>query len=99
MMNGLWTEETKNLALDVSNGNMGALRVINELLHFTKWFEMMKWCKDNLTGAELWIKYKDEFNCDNNNLGKWIQEQIEKDNKAGKYYYDDILKDIDLRIM
>lgn len=77
-MRGLWTEETKNLALEVAQGNPGALRVIDELLWFTDWFDMMKWCAKNLRGSKLWEKYKDEFHEDAHSLGKWIQEQIRK---------------------
>lgn len=83
-MRGLWTEETKNLALNVADGNPGALRVVDELLYFTKWFEMMKWCKKNLKGSDLWVKYKDDFKCQSDKLGYWIQEKIwEENNKVG----------------
>ena len=87
-MRGLWTEETKNLALSVSDGNPGALRVIDELLHFTKWFEMMKWCEKNLRGSNLWAKYKDDFKCQSDILGHWIQKKMrEEDEKTGVKQY------------
>lgn len=82
-MRGLWTNETKKLALSVADGNPGALRVIDELLWFSKWFEMMQWCKSNLKGENLWMKYKDDFHCQSDLLGHWIQEQMwENNNKV-----------------
>jgi hypothetical protein len=75
-MRGYWTDETKQLALDVAKGNAGALRVIDELMWFTRWAEMMKWCKDNLSGTALWEKYKDECNCDYHRLGVWIEKEM-----------------------
>lgn len=83
-MNGLWTEETKNLALSVADGCIGALQIINELLYFSKWFGMMKWCEKNLKGSELWKKYKDNFNCQFMDLGYWIKKKMcEEDKKVG----------------
>ena len=38
-MRGLWTKETKELAEKVINGNSGAMRVVDELLWFSDWFE------------------------------------------------------------
>lgn len=76
-MKGLWTEETKKLAMDVAKGNPGALRVIDELLWYSDWFKMMQWCKENnMVGADLWMKYKDEFGQDVYKLGDWIKKQI-----------------------
>ena len=75
-MHGIWTEETKDIAVKVADGNPGALRVIGELLWFTKWFKMMSWCKDNLKGPDLWEKYKDVYHGDSHKLGLWIQEQM-----------------------
>lgn len=75
-MRGVWTEDTKNLVIEVSQGNPGALRVIDELLWFSDWYKMMTWCKENdLCVPNLWIKYKDEFHCDSFKLGNWINKQ------------------------
>jgi hypothetical protein len=78
-MRGLWTEETQQLALKVASGNPGALRVIDELLSFSKWYQMMQWCEKNLKGSDLWAKYKDEFHQDSDLLGYWIQQRIWED--------------------
>jgi hypothetical protein len=65
------------LVVEVAKGNPGALSVIKELAWFSRWFEIMTWCKDNLSGHLLWGKYKDEFHCNAINLGRWIETQIE----------------------
>lgn len=68
--------ELEQLVLDVARNNPGAITVIKELLWFTKWFDMMNWCKDNLNGSALWEKYKDEFHYDSTKLGYWIQDKM-----------------------
>lgn len=76
------TEETEQLAIDVSKGNPGAVRVIVELLWFSDWVKMMKWCKDNLSGADLWEAYKDDFDMSVYKLGEWIQHQMSLSQKG-----------------
>ena len=75
-MRGLYTDETKQLVMDVAQGNPGAFRVIDELCYFTKWYDMMQWCKAHLSGADLWEKYKDDFHEEWHPLGEWIQRQM-----------------------
>ena len=69
---------SNRLILEVAKGNVGALRVIKELMYFSKWFEMMQWCASNLSGASLWKKYKDDFHYDIMKLGGFIQDEIHK---------------------
>jgi hypothetical protein len=80
---GLYTEETAKLAGAVSDGNTGAATLVDRLTHRTKWYEMMKWCKENdLTGSDLWKKYKDEFNEDFYEFGDWIEQKMRKDKSS-----------------
>lgn len=79
-MRGLWTEETKKLALDVAKGNPGALTVIDQLLYYSDWFQMMEWCRDNgFTGSKLWEQYKDVFGQDFSMLADWIHKHMFQD--------------------
>ena len=81
-------KDTENLILDVAKGNPGAITVIKGLMYFTKWHEMMKWCQSNLSGSNLWEKYKDTYHCDVLSLGKWIETQLtttkEQPNEDGR---------------
>lgn len=70
---------SEDLIMSVGKGNPGAFVVIKELMWFTKWYQMMVWCKDNLSGADLWEKYKDIFHQDSNALGLWIEKEMIKD--------------------
>lgn len=65
-----------DLAVEVADGNPGAITVIKELQWFTHWDEILKYCKKSgLTGSHLWMKYKDVFHQDIHALGHWIEEQ------------------------
>ena len=75
-MKGLYTEETKQLCIDVAKGNPGALRVIDELTWFSNWYKMMVYCKKFCNGANLWMKYKDDFGCDIMALGDWLNNKL-----------------------
>lgn len=70
------------MIMDVAQGNPGAIRVIRELQWFTKWYEIMKYCKKKgIVGDKLWIMYKDEFECNSHDLGR----KLEKDMYAERY--------------
>lgn len=74
------TQETAQLVQNVAQGNPGALTVIRELCWFTRWYEMMCWCRaTGFVGPKIWEKYKDEFHQDWHALGEWMQEQMRND--------------------
>jgi|WetSurMetagenome_2_1015567.scaffolds.fasta_scaffold1381910_2 hypothetical protein len=66
----------EQLILEVAKGNPGAIVIIGRLQYFSKWYDMMQWCRDNLVGEYLWMKYKDDFHYDIMALGNFIQEQM-----------------------
>lgn len=64
----------------VAEGNPGAMTVIRELMYFSKWSQMMYWCRaTGFVGPKIWEKYKDEFHQDWHALGEWMQEEMRKD--------------------
>lgn len=72
-----YTPTTKDLVLQVADGNPGALEVTRGLQWYTKWLQMMVWLANKgIVGAKLWEKYKDEHNQDIHSLGEWIEVQM-----------------------
>lgn len=70
----------KELILKLSEGNLGALRVISELQWYRNWNDMLKWMlKTGLVGHKIWEKYKDEYHESWSGFGDWVQGQTYKD--------------------
>lgn len=74
------TDETAKHVQDAAQGNPGAQTVIREFCWFTRWYEMMYWCRaTGFVGPKVWEKHKDEFHQDVHALGEWMQEHMRKD--------------------
>lgn len=57
--------ETRQLVMDVMDGNPGAFVVIRRLMYFTMWYPLLHHLKDQgLVGSELWRVVKDEYGHD-----------------------------------
>lgn len=70
-------DKMKNISKEVADGNPGAWRVVQELMWFSRWYEMMQWLKiKGITGSKLWMLYKDEHNQDKFKTGDYIQKQM-----------------------
>lgn len=75
----IFTQETAALANAVGQGNPGAHSVVRMLCYFSRWYEMMEFCKETgLVGPALWLKYKDEFRQDWHALGEQIQVEMRR---------------------
>lgn len=72
------------ISKEVADGNIGAWRVVQELMYFTKWFDMMLCLKRHgMVGSKLWELYKDKHKEDRFALGEEIK---------GIMRYDDSMK-------
>lgn len=57
--------ETRQLIMDVMDGNPGALTIIRRLMYFAPWPQLLQYLKDQgLVGSELWRVVKDEYEQD-----------------------------------
>lgn len=83
----------ENLITDVSEGNPGSMKVIKELMWFSRWEKMLRYFKDvGLTGGRLWAKVSDEYHLDFHTFGHAIDEEMLK------YYHDENHKKIDFKL-
>ncbi len=73
----------KDLILEVSQGNPGALTAIRELQWFSRWEKMLRYFKETgLVGGALWAKFKDEYHQSIHDFGHAIdKEMYEKEPK------------------
>lgn len=66
--------DTRQLIMDVMNGNPGAFTIIRELMAFPTWFQLLYYLKDEgLIGSELWRIVKDEYNHD---YKRFVDDQL-----------------------
>ncbi len=78
------------VALEVAQGNPGAIQVIKELQWFNHWYEMMCYClKNKIVGPELWILYKDKYHKDIMKLGYHLQKETLQDKEFEHFNNED----------
>lgn len=76
-----------DLALEVAQGNPGALSVIRQLMWYSKWHEMMRYMlKNKIVGPEVWVLYKDKFHEDITKTAEHLEKLMSKD-KEFKHFY------------
>lgn len=81
-------DSSEKISKEVANGNPGAWRVIQELMYFTKWFDMMLCLKRHgMTGSKLWELYKDKHREDRFALGDEIRRIMAYDDSQRKREY------------
>jgi len=74
--------KVKQLILDITQGNLGAMRVVKELQWFSKWFDIMQYCKaEGIIGGKLWELYKDKYKYSAMALGEYLQDEMYKDKR------------------
>lgn len=72
-------QETKDLIIELSQGNPGAINVMMQMSFFPEWREMLKWMKKNfVTGSKIWIMYKDDFGQDLIAMGQDIRASMKR---------------------
>jgi hypothetical protein len=66
--------DTRQLIMDVMNGNPGAFTIIRELMAFPTWFQLLYYFKEQgLIGSELWRVVKDDYNHD---YKRFVDDQL-----------------------
>lgn len=66
--------DTRQLIMDVMNGNPGAFTIIRELMAFPTWFQLLYYLKEEgLIGSELWRIVKDEYDHD---YKRFVDDQL-----------------------
>ena len=75
--------ETRQLVIDVMDGNPGACVVIRRLMYFTPWYPLLHHLKDHgLVGSELWRAVKDDYGHDWTQFGHDQLAQMMKQERA-----------------
>jgi hypothetical protein len=65
---------TRQLILDVMDGNPGAFTIIRQLMSFAIWYQLLHHLKSqHLVGGELWRVVKDEYAHD---YGRFVDDQL-----------------------
>jgi len=73
--------EIKELVVEISNGNPGAIGVMMMFRGNPKWKDMLMWLKKNkIVGADLWVLYKDKFEKKEKDLEGYILSEMAKEN-------------------
>lgn len=71
------SSDLRERIIELSEGNPGALRVLTELLWFTRAHMIFNWLEAHgYTGEKIWMLYKDEWEMDSMKLGHWIEQKI-----------------------
>lgn len=66
--------ETRQLIMDVMDGNPGAFVVIRRLMYFTMWYPLLCHLKERgLVGSRLWQVVKDEYG---HNWTQFVTDQL-----------------------
>ena len=66
--------ETRQLIMDVMDGNPGAFVVIRRLMYFTMWYPVLCHLKERgLVGSRLWQVVKDEYG---HNWTQFVMDQL-----------------------
>jgi hypothetical protein len=68
--------DTKELIMDVIDGNPGAYAIILNLMVYPTWYQLLHHFKTHdLVGTELWRIVKDEYRHD---IGQFVVDQLEE---------------------
>ncbi len=66
--------DTKQLLMDVMDGNPGAFTIIRRVMVFPTWYQLLHHFKtQGLVGSELWRVVKDEYDHD---LTQFVVKQL-----------------------
>ena len=72
----------KDIVLDMSDGNPGAMRVLLKMMELPNWEKPLLWMKKNgYVSDKIWMLYKDDHKEDLLSMFTWVCEQIKKEEK------------------
>lgn len=68
--------DTKELIMDVMDGNPGAFTIIRDLMVYPTWYQLLHHLKTHdLVGAALWRSVKDEYGDD---ISQFVVDQLKE---------------------